>query len=99
MDLIKDILRQYWLQALALLVLISAAVRYWRLGNYFEFDRLRLMIFAFGGFVAFVASEEFSDWTGQYGFTRSQWYTTPSWYIRLVGGIALVYCTLALYRL
>ena len=36
MDLIKDILRQYWLHALALLVLICAVVRFWRSGNYFE---------------------------------------------------------------
>ena len=99
MDAIKDILRQYWLHALALAALVCAAVRYWRLGNYFETNCLRLMIFALGGFVAVVASEEFSDWTGHYGFTRSQWFTTPSWYIRVVGGIALVYCTWALYRL
>ncbi len=99
MDIIKDILRQYWLHVLALIVLICAAIRYWLLGDYFEINRLRLMIFAFGGFVAVVASEEFSDWTGHYGFTRAQWFSTPSWYIRLVGGIALVYCTIALYRL
>jgi hypothetical protein len=57
------------------------------------------MLLAFGGFVGVVASEEFSDWTGHYGFTRSQWYATPAWYIRITGGIALVYCTLGLYRL
>ena len=99
MDRIKDFLRQYWLQVLALLVLVCAGLRYWRLGNYFEMGRLRLMIFVFAGFVAVVASEEFSDWTGHYGFTREQWFTTPSWYIRIVGGVTLVYCTIALYRL
>ena len=99
MDVIKDILRQYGLNGLALAVLVCAAVCYWRLGNYFEINHLRLMIFAFGGFVAVVASDEFSDWTGRYGFTRAQWFTTPSSYIRLLGGIALVYYTLALYRL
>ena len=57
------------------------------------------MLLAVGGFVMFVASEEFSDWTGGYGFTRQQWYTTPSWYIRLVGGIMLVACTWSLYHL
>jgi hypothetical protein len=80
-------------------VLVCAAVRYWRLGNYFETNHLRLTIFAFGGFVAVVGSEEFSDWTGHYGLTRAQWFTTPSRYIRMVGGFALIYCTIALYRL
>jgi hypothetical protein len=99
MDVIKDILRQYWLNALAAVLLACAAVRYWRLGDYFESHQLRLMLLAFGGFVAVVASEEFSDWTGHCGFTRAQWFTTPSWYIRIVGGIVLGFCTLALYRL
>ncbi|NLF08431.1 MAG: hypothetical protein GX594_10690 [Pirellulaceae bacterium] len=97
MNLIKDILRQYWPNVLALLFLLCAAYRYWMLGEYF--DNIRLMIFAFGGFVAVVASEEFSDWTGRYGFTRKQFFTTPEAYIRIGGGIVLVYCTLALYRL
>ena len=96
MDLIKDILRQYWLHALALAVLVCAAVRYWRLGDPLQANHLRLMLLAFGGFVAVVASEEFSDWTGHYGLTRAQWLTTPSWWIRLIGGIVLVYCTIAL---
>ncbi len=99
MDIIKDILRQYWLHILALAVLVCAAVRYWLLGNYCEMNHLRSMVFAFGGFMAVVASEEFSEWSGQCGFTRAQWFSTPTWYIRLVGGIALVYYTVALYRL
>jgi hypothetical protein len=99
MDLLKDILRQYWLQILALLVLIAAVIRYWYLGDCLEVQRLRLMLLAAAGFVATVASEEFSEWTGHYGLTRSQWYTAPEWYIRFVGGLALVFCTVGLYRL
>lgn len=99
MDILKDILRQYWFHLLALVVLIFAALRYWWLGNYLELERIRLMILCVGGFVAVIASEEFAEWTGRYGFTRSQWYTAPTWYVRLVGGLALVLCTRALYRL
>jgi hypothetical protein len=96
---LRDLFRQYWLHALALAVCVCATIRYWQLGDYFETTRLRLMIFAFGGFVAVVTSEEFSEWTGRYGLTRAQWLMTPDWFIRFVGGISLLYCTIALYRL
>ncbi|MCE5269325.1 MAG: hypothetical protein LLG00_15720 [Planctomycetaceae bacterium] len=97
METIKGILRQYWLHLGALAVLICAGLRYWRLGNYLEINRLRLMIFAFAGFVAVVASDEFSDWTGHYGFTRAQWFATPSCHVRIVGAMTLVYSTVALF--
>ena len=93
MDIIKDILRQYWLHALALLVLIFAAIRYWLLGDYFEINRLRLMIFAFGGFVAVVASEEFADWTGRYGLHAS----TVVLHAVLVHSPGRRYCTCLLH--
>jgi hypothetical protein len=65
MHVIRECLRQCWHHCLALVILVCATLRYRHLGNYFEIGRLRLTIFAFDGFVGFVASEEFSDWTGQ----------------------------------
>ena len=100
MDIIKDILRQYGANILACLVFAVAAVRFWWLGGClnFESNHLRDFILAFAGLMAFVASDQWSDWTGQYGFTRKQWLAAPSSLIRLVGGIALVYFTVALFR-
>jgi hypothetical protein len=40
---------------------------------------------AFGGMVMVVASDEVSEWTGSYGWTRSQWRKYPTWYIKLGG--------------
>ena len=85
---------------LALGIFACTAVKYWRLDEAFDLnDHLRLIILAFAGLVAFVGSEEWSEWTGRYGWTRQQWWMTPSWYIRMTGGIMLVYHTTALYRL
>jgi hypothetical protein len=59
---------------------------------------LRWIALAFGGLVMFIASEEFSEWSGRYGASRQHWLMTPAWYIRLVGGVLLVCFTIALYR-
>jgi hypothetical protein len=100
MDLLKDIIRQYGANLVALAVFAAAAVRYCRLHDAFDInDHLGMVVFAFGGFAAFIGSEEWSDWSGRYGLTRQQWWTTPAVYIRVGGGILLVYYTVALYRL
>jgi hypothetical protein len=99
MDVIRDIFRQYWANTLAWAVFACAAVRYWRLGNHFQTDNLRLIIFAFGGLVAFVGSEEWAEYTGQYSWTSDKFRILPSSFIRLAGGIALAWSTVALHRL
>ena len=48
------------------------------------------LLMVFGGFVAFVFSDVFSDFTGDYGWTRQQWRQDPVWYVRLCGGLMLV---------
>ena len=96
---LRDILRQYWVKLLAIGVFVCAAVRYCGLNDAFDFNlHLRWIALAFGGLVMFIASEEFSEWSGRYGLSRQHWLMTPSWYIRLVGGILLVCFTIALYR-
>jgi hypothetical protein len=100
MNLLKDILRQYGANLVALGVFVGAVVRYCQLKDAFDLnDHLRLIVFAFAGCVAFVGSEEWAEWSGGYGFTRQQWWMTPAWLIRMTGGITLVYYTVALYRL
>lgn len=47
----------------------------------------------FGGFVMFVFSDTFSDFTSSYGWTRDQIWQSPAWYIRLVGGLLLLVCS------
>ena len=99
MDLIRDIVRHYWANALAWVVFACAATRYWRLGNHFETRHLSLIIFAFGGLVAFVGSEEWAEYTGQYSWTADKFRVLPSSFIRIAGGIVLAWTTIALHRL
>src|SRR5271166_4220959 len=86
MDVVRDILRQYWAKLLAIGVFACAAARYCRLNDAFDLNRhLELIFMAFAGLVAFIASDEWSDWTGQYALTRRQFFTIPSWIIRVIG--------------
>jgi uncharacterized protein YjeT (DUF2065 family) len=100
MALPRGILRQYGLNLLAIGIFIIALVRYCRLNDAFDFNpHLRMIAFAFGGLVMFIASDAWSDWTGGYGLTRQQWLALPAWFIRIAGGVLLVYFTVALYRI
>ena len=100
MDLLRDIVRQYGLKLVAVGVFVLAAVKYCRLNDAFDLNQhLEMVVFAFGGLVAFIASDEWSDWTGHYGLTRQHWLRMPPWFIRVIGGIVLVHFTVALYRL
>jgi hypothetical protein len=100
MDLLRDIVRQYGLKLVAVGVFVLAAVKYCRLNDAFDLNQhLEMVVFAFGGLVAFIASDEWSDWTGRYGLTRQRWIMLPPWFVRGIGGIVLVYFTVALYRL
>ena len=63
MRLIWDILRQFWTHALAVAVFACAALRYWELGNHFEFGHLQWIIFAFGGLVLVLVGNEWTAWT------------------------------------
>lgn len=98
MNLLRDILRQYGAKLVAIGVFACAAVKYCRFHDAFDLNRhLELIILAFGGLVMFIASDEWSDWSGGYGLTRQDWISMSPWHIRVVGGIMLVVATLALY--
>ena len=53
-------------------------------------DQVKLLLVAFGGFVAFVFSETFAEYCGHYGWTRSQWYQSPAWFIKFAGAVLLL---------
>ena len=100
MDRLRDILRQYWAQLLAIGVFTCALAKYCRLNNAFDFnDHLEMIACAFAGLVAFIAGDVWSDWTEHYDVARLRWFTTPPWLVRMAGGIVLVCFTVALYRL
>jgi hypothetical protein len=94
-DLIKDLVRQYWLNMLAIAMFVAALLRYVRLGGWEE----HLVPFASAvfGLVCVIASEEVAEWTGGYGWTRQQWRQYPSAFVRFAGGVALVVATVVLY--
>ncbi len=94
MDVFWEIIRQYWLNAIAFIAFGVAAARYLHLADWQ--GRVIEILLAFGGMVMVVASDEVSEWTGSYGWTRSQWRQYPTWYVKL-GGICLL--GWALYRL
>jgi hypothetical protein len=96
MEMIKDILRQFWMNLVALVVLIAAVARYVQLGRWEQL----LVPFAIAvfGFVCVIASEEVSDWTGRHGWNRQQWWQYPGTVVQAAGGIALVVATVVLYR-
>jgi len=98
--LLRDFLRQCWANLLAIGVFVCAAVKYCCLRDAFDLNRhLELILYAFGGLVMFIASDEWSDWTGHYGMTRLTWIATPAWFLRVAGLVTLVFYTIALYRL
>jgi hypothetical protein len=99
MDFIRAILRQYGANILAWIVFGVAAFRFWWLGVYFDARYLLPMVFAFGGLVAFVGSDEWAEYMGMYGVTREQYWTVPALIIRVVGGIVLLGATIRLFRL
>ena len=96
MELLKDILRQYWANMVAFAVLVAAVVRYVRLAQW-EQQLVPFAVAAFG-FVCVVASDEVSDWTGRYGWTRQTWRQYPAYFVRFAGGVALAVATAVLYH-
>ena len=98
MSLLRDILRQYWVNLLAIGVFVCAAVRYCCLNDAFAVNsHLEWLVVAFVGMVMFVGSEVWSEWADHFDIDRWKWIPTPPWFIRLVGGTVLVYFTIALF--
>jgi hypothetical protein len=95
MDLIKSLLRQYWLNLIALAVFAAALARYIHLARWEE--NLKPFAYAALGVLCVVASEEVAEWTGGYGWTRQQWWTYPASWVRGFGGAALIIATIQLY--
>ncbi len=95
MDLVKNIVRQYWLNMLAMAIFLAAIARYVYLGKWEE--HLGLFAFAAMGFVCVIASEEVAEWSGSYGWTHEQWRHYPHSVIRFFGGVSLVVTTVLLY--
>ena len=56
---------------------------------------LTTLVVAFGGLIAVVFSDEWSEYTGRYGMTRDQFRTQPAWFVRISGVGMLGY---AMYR-
>ncbi len=99
MNVLRDLLRQYWANLMVVGVFVYAAFRYCQLNDAFDLNRhLRWIVFAFGGMVMFIGSDEWSEWSGHYGLTRQHWIMAPGSYFRLVGGVLLVWFTIALHR-
>ncbi len=99
MSILRDIVRQYWVNLIAAGVFACVALRYCCLNDAFALNRhLEWLVLVFVGMVMFIGSEQWSEWAGHFSVIRWQWVPTPPWLIRLVGGILLVCFTIALYR-
>ena len=107
MTTIKAFLRQYWTQMLAIAVFICAAVRYWQLGRWLDEDHVTGIAIALAGLVLVLVGNE---WTASPSgdserltrdphWIRRRSFTYRSWVGPIAGGIALIWGTIALYRL
>jgi hypothetical protein len=91
-----EIIRRYWPNVLALVAFGFAAAGYINLANLQ--GRVSQILLAFGGMVMVVASDEVSEWTGSYGWTRSQWRQYPTLYVKLGGAFLLGWSLYRLYQ-
>jgi hypothetical protein len=91
-----DIVRQYWLNTIAVVAFGFAAARYIHLPDWQ--GRISQILLAFGGMVMVVASDEFSNWTGRYGWTRNQWLQYPGWFVKFLGIVLLGWMLIRLYQ-
>lgn len=95
MQNLKELLRQYWPNLLAVCVLGLAVARYVNLGQWEH--NIAPMAFAALGALSVVASDEVVEALGQYGWTRDQWRVLPSVIIRILGACILAVATIVLY--
>lgn len=93
MSRLNDVVREHWLNLLALCAFACVGFRLWQLPWLWE--QATTLAVAFGGLVAIVFSDEWSEYTGRYGMTRDQFRTQPSWFVRIWGVGMLSY---AIYR-
>jgi hypothetical protein len=83
MSRLKDTLSMHWPLAVGVALFVPAAWKYWSLGEW-EAHVVSMALAAFG-FVATVAPDEVSSWTGRYGWTYGSFWTYPPTYLRFVG--------------
>lgn len=83
MSRLKDNLQMYWPAAVGIALFIPAAWYYYSLGNWEA--QITSAAMAVLGLVCTVAPDEFSSWTGQYGWTYDDFWTYPPTYIRFLG--------------
>jgi hypothetical protein len=83
---LKHNLSMHWPIAVGVLLFIPAAWKYWSLGQWEA--HAGSMALASLGFVATIAPDEVSSWTGSYGWTSESFRTYPPFYVR-VGGLLL----------
>jgi hypothetical protein len=106
MTLIRDILRQYWTHMLAIVVFICAAVRYWRLGDFFGEDHASAISLVVVGLILVLYGDEWTAsplddserLTRDHDWLQRRSYTYRSWAGPVLGGIALIWGAIWLYR-
>ena len=89
MSRLKDNMQMYWPALVGTLLFVPAAWQYYSLGMWEE--HIQWAAIAVMGFVAMLAPEEVSSWTGRYGWTYESFWSYPPTYIRFFGFFALIY--------
>lgn len=90
---LNDAVREHWLNVLAFCAFAGVGFRVWQMP--WRWEELTTLVVAFGGLIAVVFSDEWSEYTGRYGMTRDQFRTQPAWFVRISGVGMLGY---AMYR-
>lgn len=83
-----DNVQMYWPHATASILLAIPLWKYVSLGLWVEY--LKSIAVAAFGFACLVASHEVADWTGQYRWTRDDFWTYPPTYVRSFGFMLLI---------
>ena len=94
---IKDILKQHWLNVLALVAFVGVVWGCFALG--FPRRTLRCVFFALIGLGVSVASEALSEYMDVWGGLFRHWSTRPAWFYRVIGGLFLAWSIVEMFHL
>jgi len=85
---LSDNISMYWPLVVGTLLFVPAAWRYYTLGQWEA--HIYSAAAALFGYVAVIAPDELSSWTGRYGWTYESFWTYPATYVRFFGFTLLV---------
>lgn len=85
------------LRFLAIAVFIIAGIRYLSLQRWGDF--IVEIIVAWFGLLSILASSEVADFTGDYGWTRDEWWLSSENIVELIGWMLLIVASVRMFMI